>query len=171
MNGHSDRGHFNYGQSNYQPYYGQSHYQPYNGQAHYDQSHHGQSHYGQSHYGQSHYGQSHYGQSNYGHDPGYEDSEEMVELTARHPPAYRHPNTSNSFGLQLSNAHASAMATPRPPAMPYRPGHAREDYGPPGSPCTLQPTPRSSTGPDSFTNTPYDSRSASPTLVSLVLLF
>jgi hypothetical protein len=63
------------------------------------------------------------------------------------------------------------MVSPRP-VMPYRPGHmARDSYGSPySSPHAgwLQPTPRSSTGPDSFSYgvTPYDSRSASPTLVS-----
>lgn len=127
---------------------------------------HGQGHYGQ---GYGHHGQSNYGQSPYGYYPGYEDTEEMVELTSTHP-AYRHPNVSTSFDLQFNNAHANAMATPRPPAMPYRPGHGlRDEYPPPGSPW-MQPTPRSSTGPDSFVNTPYDSRSASPTLVSLKLV-
>lgn len=112
----------------------------------------------------------HYGQARYRHSPygyaSYEDLEEMVELDTA-PPVYRTPNASNnSFDFQFNDVPAPVMPSPRPPVMPFRPGHmARDEYAPPGSPW-LQPTPRSSAGPDSFTNTLYGSRSASPTLVS-----
>jgi len=109
----------------------------------------------------------HYGQVPYGYT-SQEDPEEMVELDAAHP-GYRNPNA--GFDFHFNDIPSPGLASPRP-VMPYRPGHmAREDDGYPysaPSPGWLQPTPRSSTGPDSFTyaGTPYDSRSASPTLVS-----
>lgn len=114
----------------------------------------------------------HYGQAPYGY-AGQEDPEEMVELNAASP-GYRnlsHNNSSSTFDFHFNDASSPSIASPRP-VMPFRPGHlAQEDHGSPYSspqPGWLQPTPRSSVGPDSFPygSTPYDSRSASPTLVS-----
>ncbi|KAJ5125954.1 hypothetical protein N7526_008131 [Penicillium atrosanguineum] len=113
----------------------------------------------------------HYGQSPYGY-AGHEDPEEMVELNAASP-GYRnlsHNNSSSTFDFQFNDASSPSVASPRP-VMPFRLGHmARDDLGSPYNspqPGWLQPTPRSSVGPDSFSYgaTPYDSRSASPTLV------
>lgn len=119
-------------------------------------------HYGQhnGHYYGQQYGQQygqHYSQPYYGYT-GREDPEEMVELNAAYP-GYRNPN-----GLDF-HFHDVSPSIPSPrPVMPFRPGHmVRDDYGSSG---WVQPTPRLSAGPDSLTNTPYDSRSASPTLVS-----
>lgn len=109
-----------------------------------------------------HYGQSHSGRSPYAYH-GYEDSDEMIELNAA-PPGYHPPNAANSFDFQFNDVPAPAMPSPRAPVMPYRPGHLlQNEFAPPGSPWLR--TPRSSAGPDSFTNTAYDSRSTSPTLV------
>ena len=110
---------------------------------------------------------SNYPPSPYGPGPisPYHEEEETYELTP--PQNYRNPN---SFDFQFQDSAPS----PRP-IMPIRPGHATNtttsattstNYSPPeySSPW-LQPTPRFSGGPDSFPNSPYDSRSASPTLV------
>lgn len=60
------------------------------------------------------------------------------------------------------------VPSPRP-VVPYRPGHAMSPrYSPPdyaATPGWLQPTPRTSDVPEAWMNSPYDSRSASPTLV------
>ncbi|KAJ5661882.1 uncharacterized protein N7477_009498 [Penicillium maclennaniae] len=113
----------------------------------------------------------HYGQAPHGY-AGHEETEEMVELNAASP-GYRnlsHNNSSSTFDFQFNDGASPGIASPRP-VMPYRPGHmARDDHDSPYSspqPGWLQPTPRSSVGPDSFSYgaTPYDSRSASPTLV------
>ncbi|KAK5798484.1 hypothetical protein VI817_004774 [Penicillium citrinum] len=104
---------------------------------------------------------SHYPPSPYGSP--YPEEEETYELTP--PQNSRYPN---SFDFQFQDSAPS----PRP-IMPIRPGHtattSTTNYSPPeySSPW-LQPTPRLSGGPDSFPNTPYDSRSASPTLVSVL---
>lgn len=109
-----------------------------------------------------HYGQSHYGHSPYAYH-GYEDPEEMIELNAA-PPGYHTHHASNSFDFQFNDVPAPAMPSPRAPVMPYRPGHVlRDEFTAPVSPWLR--TPRSSAGQDSLTNTPYDSRSTSPTLV------
>lgn len=106
---------------------------------------------------------SHYPPSPYGSP--YPEEEETYELTP--PQNSRYPN---SFDFQFQDSAPS----PRP-IMPIRPGHtattSTTNYSPPeySSPW-LQPTPRLSGGPDSFPNTPYDSRSASPTLVCVAFL-
>lgn len=96
----------------------------------------------------------------------HQEPEEMVELNS--PRAYRSPG-----GLDQQEAnfdfHFQEHPSPRPAVIPYRPGlgHNPPDYtSSPG----LFPTPRTSYGPDSFANTPYESRSASPTLVSFGLI-
>lgn len=96
-----------------------------------------------------------YPSSPYGPPSPYHEEEETFELTAPAPQAHRNPN---SFDFQFQDAAPSQR-----PIMPIRPGH---NYSPPEySAPWLQPNPRFSAGPDSFPNTPYDSRAASPTLV------
>ena len=98
----------------------------------------------------------------------HEEPEEMVELSS--PLPYRSPRGfdqhENGFDFQFQEQHPS----PRPAVIPYRPGlgHNPPDYtSSPG----LFPTPRTSYGPDSFANTPYGSRSATPTLVRPALIW
>ncbi|KAG0154379.1 hypothetical protein PDIDSM_1759 [Penicillium digitatum] len=90
---------------------------------------------------------------------GPDDQDEKVELNT-----YRgiHPNTS------FEHPEPSASSSSPRPLTPVRPGHLpTDDYG---QPVWLQPTARMSGHSDSFNNspwdsrTPYDSRSASPTL-------
>ncbi|KAJ5225694.1 hypothetical protein N7468_006919 [Penicillium chermesinum] len=94
------------------------------------------------------------------------EQEEMVDLNG-----YRSPrNVNNSFDFSFQDGPASpAPASPKPVA-PYRPGLQQKRYSPPdystGSGWLTTQTPRSSRGPDSFSDSPYDSRAASPTMYS-----
>lgn len=96
---------------------------------------------------------------------GGHDEDEKVELNA-----YPANHSNHSFESQ---PFSPSPVTPRP-LTPVRPGHfPTDEYG---QPVWLQPTARMSGNSDSFHNsswdlrTPYDSRSASPTLVSTVRL-
>lgn len=63
--------------------------------------------------------------------------------------------------------HFQDVPSPRP-RVPFRAGHtASPRYSPPeyASQGWLQPTPRTSDVPEAWANSPYDSRSTSPTLV------
>lgn len=97
----------------------------------------------------------------YGHD----DQDEKVELNT-----YRGYHQNNSF--EHPEPFSPSPVSPRP-LTPVRPGHfPTDEYG---QPVWLQPAARMSGHSDSFHNsswdsrTPYDSRSASPTLVSAML--
>lgn len=93
---------------------------------------------------------------------GPDDQDEKVELNT-----YRgfHPNPS----FEQTEPFAPSPVSPRP-LTPVRPGHfPTDEYG---QPVWLQPTARMSGHSDNNsswdTRTPYDSRSASPTLVSTI---
>lgn len=93
------------------------------------------------------------------------EQEEMVDLNG-----YRSPrNLDNTYDYSFQDGPASpAPVSPRPVA-PYRPGlqkrYSPPDYNASSGWLTTQ-TPRSSRGPESFAESPYDSRAASPTMVS-----
>jgi hypothetical protein len=96
-----------------------------------------------------------------------EDQDEKVELNT-----YRGYHSNNSF--EHPEPFTPSGISSRP-LTPVRPGHfPTDEYG---QPVWLQPTARMSGHSDSFHNsswdsrTPYDSRSASPTLVSTILVF
>lgn len=113
--------------------------------------------------------QPQYPPSPYG-NPYQEEEEDTFELTPpqNHQNYRSHPDSSTtSFDFQFPDSAASPSTPSTRPIMPIRPGHSyNHNYSPPEySSSWLQPTPRLSGGPDSFPNTPYDSRSASPTLV------
>lgn len=88
---------------------------------------------------------------------GPDDQDEKVELNT-----YRSGfHTNNSF--EHPEPFSPSPVSPRP-LTPVRPGHfPTDEYG---QPIWLQPTARMSGHSDWDSRTPYDSRSASPTLVS-----
>lgn len=92
---------------------------------------------------------------------GPDDQDEKVELNT-----YRTGFQNNSF--EHPEPFSPSPVSPRP-LTPIRPGHFPTDEF--GQPVWLQPTARMSGHSDWDSRTPYDSRSASPTLVSTDLFF